>query len=462
VRNIVARNLGIQLTIYQQQISDEIIFRVLCGGLQEIFLLWARQSGKTETFVITAIALCIFVPRYLERKFNIGIIAPARAEQTIAVTRDRLHEYSQRLKHWLKITTGIDFLLGKGLRTQDFIFLHSNGVRAGVRCHSAQPKAHVKGYTEQLQYYEQPEDLDDQKIKTDIFPFGAGSETGCLRIFGGTPSLEIHCHYFYEGIMNAPEKEPPYFVDWKYAGQHKTGYLEFVTAEAVKLGEDSEEFRTQFNIEWVLPRNKLVDREHLLTLAYEPGKIQLNRDNLRGAGIDVAKDVDRSVLSIGERQGEELIFTKWFEWEGTDYETQASEMARILHDECVMVAKIGSRGVGEPVFDMLRHRLAELGAKCALGEIKESSDENDRLFKIYEREIKHRRLRYIADGSKEQKRFFTEHVDAERIVKGNKITVEAPKRRGAHEDYVDSGAFLVDALLDTSSFRDLPVLTRSR
>jgi len=465
VRNIIIRNLGRQLYPYQLMLSNRIIGSVVAGGLHEIPICWARQSGKTEILVETTIALCIYVPRYLGRRFNVGIFAPSRTEQTIVVTRDRIREFAGTLKPWLAFACGTKTVLDAGLRTADYIFQDSNGCMGTIRCMSTQPKANVKAHTEQLQLFEQVEDMDEQKILTDIFPFGAGSETGCTRVFAGTPSLEIHNHYYYDKLMELEERGPPSFVDYELAGMYKPGYREFVEAEKAILGEDSDAFRTQYKLEWILPRNKLIDRDTLLTLNWFPETFTPNPKNLRAAGTDVAKQVDSTVVTVGERLGATAHILGWLELEGTDYEVQVDEIAKFLEAWKVQVNEVDSTGVGDPVLDMLTRRLKGI---CSVRGQRFTPQENDRLYKQYERELIHRRILLPSDETckergfiREKRRFIEQHVDAEKVYSKNLLQIEKPNRPNAHTDYVASGALMVDALIE-SPFHDLPVLTRSR
>jgi hypothetical protein len=436
----------------------------LSGLPVEFPIQWARQSGKTETHVHTTIALAIYNARWLQREFRIAFLAPSKQEQTVVVTRDRLQMYVSRLMPWLKPILGMDTVLGEGRRTADFIFRASTGIESSVRCVSGAPKAHVKAHTFQLMFLEQVEDMDEEKMKNDIFPFGAGSETGCLTVLAGSAAPKVINNYYYNAIQKQIEEtgiKPPWFVDDALAAMYRPGYGKFVAEMRLKIGEDSDAFRTQFGNEWILPRNKLIDRNLLLNLKWHAGQIQFDARGLKACGLDVGKSVDSSVLTYGTRQGERSYIQGWLEKEGTDYEKQGRDFAELIAAQNLQTLEIDATGPGAALADIIEARLRDIPHPCQLTRFMFTSQNNNDLYVQYEKEITHSRVLYPAEESKEQRRFIEQHLDVERIITRNLLNLKAPNRANAHDDYVASAALMVDALLSPSFF-DLPVLTRSR
>jgi len=444
LRDALLDATAVSLYPYQEPLSNLIIDKSLEGGPQEIPLQWARQSGKTETLIQSALPLALYNIRWLQRDFRIAFIAPSKEEQVVVVTRSRILRYARWLKPWLMTEIGVETFLDTGLRTADLIFRSSSGYEAPFRCISANPQAFVKGHTMQLMFFEQVEEMDETKMTEHIMPFGAGSETGCLSVLAGSCSPTIANDYYYRAIMERKERGPPFFVDWKLAEKYKPGYGDYVRDQMRRLGEDSDIFRTQYGNEWVLPRNKLIDRDSLLKLQWS--KRELSEKNLRVAGIDIAKRADNTVVTVAERQGPLILIVAWLEFEGTDYEVQAEDIAKFLSSWKVQIAEVDITGPGDPVYDMLVRRLGDI---CSVREQRFSPQENDRLYKQLERELLHKRLLYPAEDSLMQRRFFEQLVDAEKVYKQNLLQVEAPKRPNAHDDYVASAALTVDAALES-------------
>jgi hypothetical protein len=357
------------------------------------------------------------------------------------VTRERLRERVAELRPYLELTCGIRTELGDGRKTPDFVFIDSTGYECRIRALSADPSAHVKGAGFNLMLLEQVEEMDEQKMKTDIFPMAAGEEMQCCRVLGGNPSLEVLNNYYRERTRSL---KYPFLVDWKAAAQFRPTYGEFVQQEMSRLGEDSDEFRTQYGCEWIQLRNRLIEREQLMLLA-RPYLSEANP--VRYGGLDIAKMVDRTVLTIIEQSGTDLHILSWLELEGTNYEEQADLVTAFLGQYKPVKTLVDSTGVGDPVLDMLTQRCRGI---TQIEGFKFTPESRDHLWKIYQRELAQGRLSYPTEATSEEqkryrRRFEEEHIDAERETKANKINVRAPTRKGAHDDYIVSAALAVYA-----------------
>jgi hypothetical protein len=290
-------------------------------------------------------------------------------------------------------------------------------------------------------------------MKTIIFPMATGEELESTQVLAGTPSLDVENHYFHE---RSRELRYPLLVDDKMAGQFRPSYASWVAMEKERLGEDSDEYRTQYGCQWIQVRNRLTNKEALLLLAKEytpqPG-------NARFAGTDVAKLVDRTICTMYERSGAELIIIDWLELEDTDYEDQADKLSAFTDGYSARVNMVDLRGPGLVLADMLRKH-----GKTRVEGFQGTPQTNNELYTIYEREIRHQRVRYIAycEGEPEtvtrcRNHFIEEHLDVERHFVGNLLKLEAPNKKGFHDDYVSSGALGVYGAVKTP----YPQLTRS-
>ena len=447
VRRILEAQLELELVEPQRWVSTEIMKAAIMGGNAEIDMLWCRRFGKTEMLVDTALALGIYFAHRCCENFLIGIVNPARNEQSIMVTRLRLQERITKLEPWLELTCGMTKILGDGRKTPDLILRDSLGSECQIRAISADPSAHEKGAGFNLMLFEQVEEMDETTMKTVLFPMAAGEELQCVQVLAGTPSLEVLNDYFRDATRGL---KYPFLVDHKTAGQFRPSYRAWVEIEKKRLLEDSDEFRTQYGCEWIQLRNKLIEREQLILLekAYTP-----NEANTRYSGTDCAKQVDRTVCTVLERSGAELIIIDWLELEGTNYEDQADLIAAFLKQYKPVVNLVDATATQDMIVDMLTSRCRGI---CSTEGFKFTAESADQLWKIYEREIHQGRLRYISAPKRGQprepeartrsrNRFIEEHLDVDRETKANKLRLAAPDRRGAHDDYVASGALGVYA-----------------
>jgi len=443
LRRMIQAQVDLPLVEPQLLLSTEICKAALAGGNHEIPMLWCRRFGKTEMLVQTAITLGIYFIHRLSENFLIGLANPARNEQSIMVTRMRLQERLTQLEPWLNLTMGVTKIIGDGRKTPDYILHDSSGAECQIRAISADRSAHEKGAGFHLLLLEQVEEMDETVMKTIIFPMAAGEELTSTQVLGGTPSLEVLNGYYRDRTRTL---KYPFLIDYKAAAHFRPSYAQWVSQEKERLGEDSDEFRTQYGCEWIQLRNKLIEREQLLLLekAHTP-----DATNTRFAGTDMAKLVDRTVCTVLERSGAELIVIDWLELEGADYEEQWDLIAAFLRPYKVTVNLVDSTGTQDSSVDGLRSRCRDF---CRTEGFKFTAESADNLYKIYEREIRQGRLRYRKQSpgepevrTRSRNRFLEEHQDVERVFRANKLKLAAPDRRGAHDDYVASGALAVYA-----------------
>jgi hypothetical protein len=448
---------GVALTPYQREYRELLIRAALSGHALIVPIQWSRQTGKTEGNVHTAIALAIYNIRWLQRNYPVAIITPSKQEQSVVVTRERLRKYADRLQPWLKPILGIDFALAKGRRTDDYIFVSSAGFEAPFHCVSASPSAFQKGQTYPLMFLEQIEDMDETVMKTNIFPFGAGSEIGAVIVLAGSATPKVANDYYFRAIQKQREQtgiRPPWFVDDELGAMYRPGYGQYLQLMKEQMGEESDAYRTQFGNIWIQPINKPFSRELLLALTWSPTGIPDRRnlriltppsDSLRAVGIDVAKDVDSTVVTGGFRYGPESIIDNWLELPELDYEKQADAVVEFIERGKYTVGKMDKNGPGNAFIDMVNGRLQRKQILCTLQAEPLTSESNNRIYTAWENELTHRRVSYPERDTPEKRRFFEQHIDALRIYGARSMMkLEAPS--GRHDDYVASGALFLDAI----------------
>jgi hypothetical protein len=444
ILRVIQENCEITLTKYQLDAATAIFRAYLSDENLEEDMLWARRSGKTECLALAGIAIGIYELIINESNFLLGLVNPAKTNQSVMVTRKRMQERLEQLKPFLG-TLGITMTLGRGQKTGE-IYLHhkSNNTRFDIRAISADPSANEKGEGFNLMFLEQVEDMDETTMKTIIFPMAAGANLKCTMVLAGTPALSIENEYFYKKTRDL---KYPFLIDGETAARERPAYNRLLTAAKEQLGEDSEEFQTQYACKWVQLRNRLVDRETLEKLAedYTPDPARY-----RVAGIDVAKQVDRTVVTIAEedrsKEPRQIHILDWLEREGVDYEDQAEDIIQCLSYWKVKAAVIEKNGPGNVVIDVIRKR-----HPLRIIPFDSNSRSCDELYTDYKREIDQGRLHYPKTPTEDQRRalkhFTEEHLDAIREANYNLIKVHAPDRRDAHDDYVSSGALAVHGIL---------------
>jgi len=439
LRSQLELRLPYPLADYQLEGSTIIIEAVAEGGNIELPMLWARRVGKTDMTALTAMTVGVYWCRFLREDLDIGFINPAKTEQGIMVTRDRLRRRCLDVKGFLQVGLEVETVLDAGRKTADFVFVGPDHYEARIRAISADAHANEKGAGFQLSFFEQVEDMDEEVMKTILFPMAAGQVLTSCRVLAGTPSMQIKNNYFFDKSRTL---RYPQFVDDKFAAYWRPDYGEWVAKERDRLGEDSDVYKTQYRCVWVQARNRLTDRDQLRDLAkdYEPDPVRQ-----RFAGTDIAKDIDSTVCTVIEQEGGDHHILGWYEAHNTDYETQADELRVFLQSFAVESNMVDATGVGDPVVDMLSNRCRGI---CRTIPIKLTPEAHDAIWKVYEPELRHGRLHYpktIKDEEQKRlrNRFIEQHCIADRRVIGNKIKVEKPTKKGSHIDYVISSALAV-------------------
>jgi len=445
LRNVLCKMVNVNFVPYQVEASDKIIKSTLKGSCDEIVLLWARQSGKTETVVMTVLALCLYHIKRLIENFRVGIFAPAQS-QSVIVTRERLMKYFKKLRSLFE-DQGIRLDLGVGRTTELSILTNvKEGCEARIRAMSADETAHIMGETFNLIVVEQTEEVDESKLLKDIFPMAVA--TGAPRILSGTPSLGICNKYFYEVSTRNPSGSYISTVNHKVAGEYREAYRRSVDREKRRVGEESDEFKTQYGVEWIVQRSRLIDRYSLILLE-EP--YTSNPESKRFGGIDVAKQVDFTVATLIERSGEEHHILSWVELQGRNYEDQADILKEFFASYKPDNICVDSTGPGDPTVDLLTNRLKGI---AEVEGIPSTQKNLDTIYKRLERELLNGRIHYPPEeaiSGEEQKRcrrrFIEQMIDVEKVYEGNFLNLKAPSRRGCHDDYVSSLALALQASL---------------
>jgi uncharacterized short protein YbdD (DUF466 family) len=290
--------------------------------------------------------------------------------------------------------------------------------------------------------------MDQFVMENNIFPFGAGSDIGSVIVLAGSATPKVTNNYYYDAIQRLRETvgiRPPWFVDGELGAQYKPRYGEYLTHMREKLGPTNPSFLTQFANVWVQPVNRPFGRELLRLITWDKAATEFEGQLKRAVGIDVAKDVDSTVLTGGFRYGADSYIDGWLELTGLDYEKQADRAIEFIKQGNYSTAEIDKNGPGNVLGDMLKKRLAEQQVRCTLNLQPLTAESNNRIYLQYDNEINQKRLHYPAEKTREQARFFEQHEDVLRTYGAkNMMKLEAPS--GQHDDYVASGALMIDAL----------------
>ena len=440
---IVAVVMGKILYPYNRRLANGIIEAVLRAEGDEILTLQARQSGKTEAVINAIITLSIFFVSVLNMRFECGLFAPAKS-QAISVTRARMRVRMGSIEPFIN-TIGLTTALGDG-RTTGFYVIHNlqNGLEAQITSLSADKTANIKGETLNLIILEQVEDVNDSKMKNDIFPMGAA--VAGVRVLSGTSTLEIRNEYFYDRITMAGPDEA-FVIAAPEAVKFNPKYKLFIEKEKIRLGENSLEYRAQYLLEWGTTLIHFIeDRHAFLALTKE---IEPSEGLIKVAGWDPARMNDYSVVTIMEGVEDSRI-TDWWYSQGTNLEEQIYVVIDWLQERGVSVLAVDAIGLGVGVCDMLENHLPN---SIKLMRIDMNAKQQDEMFKLLDREIKTERFHYPKAPSRARDLFLQQMLSLLKKFSGRYLLTEAPKGKGRHDDFADSLALAMWGLKGEEPFK---------
>lgn len=468
---------------YQTQFSKRIIRSVLENDGAELTALFARQSGKTETIAITVGGLMIILPQLANMPmflddprlsmfkdgFWVGIFAPSQRQAQI--TYGRMRNRIQ-CKESLAVLEDPDFRLTFTTSNGQTVAL-SNG--SFVTAISASDGSNIEGESFKFIICEEAQDISNYKIRKSIHPMGAAYNATICKIGTATTFKGD----FYEAIQrNKKEYEEGklkvrnhFEYNYKVVQKYNPRYAKYIEREKRSLGENSDEFRMSYCLEWIISRGMFVDIDKVEKDCGEKHLDRVDRDLIatHTAGIDVgggssnSKDADSTVITItevdwnnpvlmessfDEETHEEIIYLAfntyikdWLEITpeiASDYEEQYQIIMSYLRN--FKIAKLTVDSTRESSLGQRIRANVNYEVELFVFNSKSKSD----LYKNLDKEINSGRAKYPCGQNtvetREYKKFIQQLADLQKGYSGSNLVVSHPPERGAHDDYPDSWA----------------------
>lgn len=469
---------------YQTQFSKRIIRSVLENDGAEITALFARQSGKTETIAITVGGLMIILPQLANmpmfaddprlQMFKdglwVGIFAPSQRQAQITYRRMKSRI---QCKESMAILEDPDFRLEFSTSNGQTVAL-TNG--SFVTAISASDGSNIEGESFKFIICEECQDISNYKIRKSIHPMGAAYNATICKIGTATTFKGD----FYEAIQrNKKDYEEKkikirnhFEYNYKVVQKYNPKYAKYIEREKRSLGENSDEFRLSYNLEWIISRGMFVDIDQLEEDCGDVFLDRVDRDLVANhtAGIDVGggsdkkkKDADSTVVTVVEVDWDNPVLME----SSFNEETQEEEIYLAYNTYIKDWLKIGAE-IAEDyeeqyaiIMDYLKNfRISKLVVdatrESSLGQriranvsydvelfVFSTKSKSD-LYKNLDKEINSGRAKFPRSPdtvqTKEYQEFIQQMGDLEKGYSGSNIVVSHPPERGAHDDYADSWA----------------------
>lgn len=469
---------------YQTQFSKRIIRSVLENDGAEITALFARQSGKTETIAITVGGLMIILPQLANmpmfaddprlQMFKdglwVGIFAPSQRQAQITYRRMKSRI---QCKESMAILEDPDFRLEFSTSNGQTVAL-TNG--SFVTAISASDGSNIEGESFKFIICEECQDISNYKIRKSIHPMGAAYNATICKIGTATTFKGD----FYEAIQrNKKDYEEKkikirnhFEYNYKVVQKYNPKYAKYIEREKRSLGENSDEFRMSYNLEWIISRGMFVDIDQLEEDCGDVFLDRVDRDLVANhtAGIDVGggsdkkkKDADSTVVTVVEVDWDNPVLME----SSFNEETQEEEIYLAYNTYIKDWLKIGAE-IAEDyeeqyaiIMDYLKNfRISKLVVdatrESSLGQriranvsydvelfVFSTKSKSD-LYKNLDKEINSGRAKFPRSpdtvNTKEYQEFIQQVGDLEKGYSGSNLVVSHPPERGAHDDYADSWA----------------------
>jgi Terminase RNaseH-like domain len=459
---------GVEMFPYQAALGRRIIESVISGDGATITGELSRQSGKTEVVANVAASLMILLPRLAEmfpefeplqkfaRGVMIGCFAPVEQQVETLFGRvvDRLT--SDRALEMLE-DPDIDDQVKPGSRR---VRLKKCGSFCAMQ--TANPRAKIESKSYHVIFVDESQSVDEYVLNKSITPMGAFYLAS--MIMTGTP--DVVKGVFYKTIQHNKRmelrrggKKNHFRFDWKYCARFNRNYAAYIRGEAMRIGEDSDEFRLNYKLEWLLERGMLITESRLdelgdTTMTIVPAYW---RSPLIG-GIDFARKMDSTVVTViwvdWDRPDELGLYDhrvlNWLEMHGEEWEEQYFRICDFLANYSVVALGVDAQGIGDVAADRLKRLLPNIQVEPLSSQINEQSLRWKHLQALLQRGLMSWPAHPKARRTKTWKRFRQQMIDVEKKYQGAHLLVEAPNEAGVHDDYVDSlacGAIMSKALM---------------
>lgn len=469
---------GQTLYPYQERFSKRVIRSVLENDGEEITALFARQSGKTETVAYTVSGLMVILPRLatmpmfandirlqmFKNGFMVGIFAPAKRQAQITYNRMRARLSCPSAQ---AVLTDPEF---------NYVFTTSNGQTCAlsngsfVTAISASDQSNIEGESFMLIICEECQDISNFKIEKSIHPMGAAYNATIIKI-GTATTFKGN---FYEAIQRNKKADAErkahiynhFEYDYTVAIKYNPRYARYIEKEKIRLGENSDEFRMSYKLEWIIERGMFIDIGLFEQTNGDPLLSRVSSDMIKThvAGIDIGGGGDDTVITecevdwdipvitesrIDEETGEELAYECYDSYLKDWYVIR--NMPNHEEQFPLIVDYLNRFNNARIVVDATKeasvaHRLSAV-MKCEVIPYVFSSKSKSELYKTFDREIKAGRVHFPMSpetiATREYQSYMEQMAELQKGYRGALMVVSHPDERGAHDDYPDSHALAV-------------------
>jgi hypothetical protein len=479
---------------YQIKLARRLVESVLLHDGSVITGLMARQIGKTEIIAALCAALALILP-FLAKQFpeswhlnitddygtyrgfvfgfKIGIYAPRLLQSEIMFERVRKCYETKTAQQVLK-----EMHVHSEVNNGNRLILTNGSV---TLCDSASEQSKIEGETHNLLIAEEAQDIADHKVKKSLHPM-VSSTMGTICKIGTATTFKCD---FYTSIKTNERMElatgvqSHFFFPYTVGEKYNSLYRKYIEQEKIRLGEDSDEFRTSYCGEWIFERGmfitsqQLFDQEVALTFGlfseiYLQGLPEQYSYYSIVAGIDWGSSNDSTVVTLsavnwnsplqsgeyyrGARLDSFVFYKKhvlgWIEYRGDNYEIQfwaLFEYFKMLSKRGLRKIVMDSNTCGKPIFDRFQSVMIPYNVEVVSFNFSPKVKSDG--YRFYYSDICGHRVTFPAGiksrQTREYRNFAFQMLDLKKTYHLGLMSVSHPDEKGAHDDYPDSAMMSV-------------------
>lgn len=445
----------------QKEFSNRIIKSCILQQGETFISQRTRQSGKTTEIarITTPFLLYFYFPILEQFKlptpqfFNVGFFAPQeqQAKTDFDLLKDTLRMLSKEASPLVFEEFSSDTIkIARGKYPPRMVYAFT-----------ASATSHPESKTLNLIFLEEAQDLIDQQVDKAILPMGAS--TNATTVYIGVAGYR-KCRFWELGEQLPPSNKIIVTKDdvlkehaERYAltkDPFYDNYRRYIEKTIREIGADSEEFKTQYLMQWCLEKGQFITYERLMECeaVYEIKQRYPNHLQLQ-AGIDWGKMLDSTVLTIVNMNGEVV---HWEQWKGDDYSNQIEDIVELISSRFPAIVKIhcDSTGNQDMGVDQLRTMCRSKGLKAQVIGVKFTSESKDRMYKNLFRLMTKTIINdvvvednFLKIPTNEclgvinivyKERFIKQFIDLQKEIKNNLWRCNHPSGPNFHDDYTDS------------------------
>lgn len=452
----------VQLRNYQIPVAYSVIESILLGDGAEKTVVMARQVGKTEVMACLIAGLMVILPRLAKvyplwcgkfaKGFHVGIFAPVEEQADTAFGRVVSFLSSDRAAEFYADPDLHDEISMGGARGKGKLVTLKVS-KSLCRMQTANPKAKIEGKTYHFIYVDEAQEMDELVYTKSIRPM-TSSVNGTVVLTG---TAQMYKCYFLEAIQRnhradsyrRGKRRDHFEVKWTVAAKENPEYKKYVKAEMIRLGEDSDAFRTSYLCEWILEKGMFLSPSRIDGL-YD-NRMPLIHQYWQSpivVGIDVARSNDSTVataLFVDWDAVDSFGFypvrvLNWLEINDVEWEDQYFKIIDFINNYDVYKIGVDAQGVGGAVAERLGRLLERRRIPVvAMGsDVKAQAARWNHLIQLIQRDKLRVPGHSKARRTKRWQRFNVQMGDLERVKRGPYLLAAAPEVKGAYDDFPDS------------------------